>query len=44
VLGLPDGRTGLNGIRFQSRLFYGGDPWFLAPTVTYYRWRDAVGA
>jgi hypothetical protein len=29
---------------FQTRPFYGGNPWFLAPAVTYYRWRDKVGA
>jgi hypothetical protein len=44
VLGLPDGATGLDGIGFQSRPLYRGDPWFLAPTVTYYRWRDTIGA
>ncbi len=44
VLGLPTGETGLNATSFQKRPFYSGDPWFLAPTVTYYRWRDKVGA
>jgi glycine/D-amino acid oxidase-like deaminating enzyme len=44
VLGLPAGGTGLDATSFQTRPFYGGNPWFLAPAVTYYRWRDKVGA
>jgi glycine/D-amino acid oxidase-like deaminating enzyme len=44
VLGLADGETGLDATGFQTRPFYGGNPWFLAPAVTYYRWRDKVGA
>jgi glycine/D-amino acid oxidase-like deaminating enzyme len=44
VLGLAEGETGLDATSFQTRPFYGGNPWFLAPTVTYYRWRDKVGA
>jgi glycine/D-amino acid oxidase-like deaminating enzyme len=44
VLGMSTGGTGLDATRFQTRPFYGGNPWFLAPTVTYYRWRDKVGA
>ena len=44
VLGLPEGGTGLDAPSFQTRLLYGGNPWFLAPTVTYYRWRDKVRA
>lgn len=41
VLGLPDGRTALDGLAFQTRPFYTGNPWFLAPSVAYYRWRDS---
>jgi glycine/D-amino acid oxidase-like deaminating enzyme len=44
VLGLPEGETGLNATNFQTRPFYVGNPWFLAPTVAYYRWRDKVSA
>jgi glycine/D-amino acid oxidase-like deaminating enzyme len=44
VLGLSAGHTGLNAVSFPSRPFYRGDPWFLAPTVAYYRWRDTIGA
>jgi glycine/D-amino acid oxidase-like deaminating enzyme len=41
VLGLEQGRTELDGLAFQTRPFYTGNPWFLAPSVRYYRWRDA---
>ncbi len=40
VLGLPEGRTALDGLAFQTRPFYTGNPWFLAPSVMYYRWCD----
>ena len=40
VLGLEEGRTGLDGLRFQTRPFYRGTPWFLAPSIRYFRWRD----
>ncbi|MGH7107867.1 MAG: NAD(P)/FAD-dependent oxidoreductase [Acetobacteraceae bacterium] len=40
VLGRPEGATAFDEIRFQIRPFYGGNPWFLAPSVMYYRWRD----
>jgi glycine/D-amino acid oxidase-like deaminating enzyme len=40
LLGLPAGRTALDGLRFQTRPFYTGRPWFLAPSIQYYRWRD----
>lgn len=40
VLGLEEGRTALDGLAFQTRPFYTGNPWFLAPSVRYYRWRD----
>jgi glycine/D-amino acid oxidase-like deaminating enzyme len=43
VLGLPEGRTGFDGLRFQTRPFYRGNPWFLAPSVMYYQWRDRRG-
>jgi glycine/D-amino acid oxidase-like deaminating enzyme len=41
VLGLDQGRTALDGVRFQTRPLYTGNPWFLAPAVWYYRWRDS---
>jgi glycine/D-amino acid oxidase-like deaminating enzyme len=42
VLGMPEGRTALDGLGFQTRPFYTGNPWFLAPSIRYYRWRDAL--
>ena len=41
VLGLAQGRTALDGLAFQTRPLYTGNPWFLAPSVAYYRWRDS---
>jgi glycine/D-amino acid oxidase-like deaminating enzyme len=43
LLGLAEGRTGLDGVSFQTRPFYTGNPWFLAASVAYYRWRDSLG-
>jgi glycine/D-amino acid oxidase-like deaminating enzyme len=40
VLGLPEGRTAFDGLAFQTRPLYSGNPWFLAPSIRYYRWRD----
>jgi glycine/D-amino acid oxidase-like deaminating enzyme len=40
VLGLPEGRTAFDALGFQTRPFYGGRPWFLAPSIRYFRWRD----
>lgn len=42
VLGLPEGRTALDGVAFQTRPFYHGNPWFLAPSILYYQWRDRL--
>ncbi|MGF1627920.1 MAG: NAD(P)/FAD-dependent oxidoreductase [Kiloniellaceae bacterium] len=43
VLGRGEGRTALDDVRFQTRPLYTGRPWFLAPSVAFYRWRDALG-
>ena len=43
VLDRPEGRTALDEVPFQTRPFYRGNPWFLAPSVMYYRWRDSRG-
>ncbi len=43
VLGQAEGRTGLDGVRFQTRPLYNGRPWFLAASVAYCRWRDGHG-
>ncbi len=40
VLGLNEGRTALDGLSFATRPLYYGNPWFLAPSIMYYRWRD----
>jgi glycine/D-amino acid oxidase-like deaminating enzyme len=42
VLGLQEGRTALDGLEFPTRPFYTGMPWFLAPTLVWYRLRDRV--
>jgi glycine/D-amino acid oxidase-like deaminating enzyme len=41
LLGLKEGRTGFDGAPFQTRPLYFGNPWFLAASVSYYRWRDS---
>jgi glycine/D-amino acid oxidase-like deaminating enzyme len=40
VLGLKEGATALDGLTFETRPLYYGDPWFLAASIMYYRWRD----
>jgi glycine/D-amino acid oxidase-like deaminating enzyme len=42
VLGLAEGRTAFDGLAFQTRPLYTGKPWFLAPSIRYYRWRDSL--
>ncbi|GAU86485.1 FAD-binding oxidoreductase [Bosea sp. BIWAKO-01] len=42
VLGLAEGKTALDDLPFPTRPFYSGNPWFLAPSVFYYRWRDRL--
>ena len=41
VLGMAEGRTGFDDVPFQTRPLYNGNPWFLAASVSYYRWRDS---
>jgi glycine/D-amino acid oxidase-like deaminating enzyme len=43
MVGLGEGRTALDGLSFPSRPYYGGTPWFLAPSVFAYRTMDALG-
>jgi glycine/D-amino acid oxidase-like deaminating enzyme len=43
VLGLAEGATALDGLVLQTRPLYRGKPWFLAPSIQYYRWRDRLG-
>ena len=40
VLGLAEGHTAFDDLAFQTRPLYTGKPWFLAPSIRYYRWRD----
>lgn len=40
VLGLREGATAFDALPFPTRPFYRGNPWFLAPAILYYRWRD----
>ncbi len=41
VLGLPEGQSPMERTSFESRAYYWGNPWFLAPALRYYRWKDA---
>ena len=43
ILGLKSGATGLDGLNFPTMPLYTGNPWFLAPSVMYYRWMDNRG-
>jgi len=43
MLGMPEGRTALDGLPFPSRPYYRAKPWFLAPSVLAYRVMDAIG-
>ncbi|MCH9675980.1 MAG: FAD-binding oxidoreductase [Gammaproteobacteria bacterium] len=42
VLGLPEGRTGIDDIAFPTRPLYSGRPWFLPAAVSWYRFRDRL--
>jgi glycine/D-amino acid oxidase-like deaminating enzyme len=42
VLGLKEGKTAFNEIKFQTRPLYTGKPWFLAPSLMYYRFMDSL--
>ena len=43
VLGLKAGATAFDNLPFETRPLYYGNPWFLAPSITYYRWCDERG-
>ncbi|MCK6452799.1 MAG: FAD-binding oxidoreductase [Alphaproteobacteria bacterium] len=43
LLGLREGATAFDDLPFQTRPLYYGNPWFLAPSIMYYRWRDRHG-
>jgi len=40
IIGDPRGATALDNLTFPARAYYRGNPWFLAPSIAYYRWRD----
>lgn len=40
VAGDPEGETAIDSIPFRGRPYYRGNPWFLAPSIFYYRWKD----
>jgi glycine/D-amino acid oxidase-like deaminating enzyme len=41
ALGDSDGATALDDLPFPARPYYFGRPWFLAPSIAYYRWHDS---
>ena len=43
VLGRKDGDTAFDDLPFKTRPLYRGDPWFLGPTIFYYKMRDRLG-
>ena len=40
IAGLPEGETPLTLVPFQTRPFYSGNPWFLAPSILFYQMKD----
>jgi glycine/D-amino acid oxidase-like deaminating enzyme len=42
ILGRAEGATALDGLPFQTRPLYHGTPWFLAPSVAWYRAADRL--
>lgn len=42
MCGLAEGRTALDDLEFQTRPLYSGSPWFLAPSILWYRLRDRI--
>lgn len=42
VIGNRQGDTPLSGVPFSTRPFYTGKPWFLTPTIMYYKMRDLI--
>lgn len=43
VIGDSEGASVLSELPFSSRPYYFGRPWFLAPSIYYYRWADERG-
>ena len=40
LIGDDEGQTALDDISFPGRFYYSGNPWFLAPSISFYRWQD----
>jgi len=40
IAGLPEGRTALDDLYFPTRPLYYGNPWFLAPSILFYQFKD----
>ena len=43
VLGLDEGQTALDNLPFRTRPLYYGNPWFLTPSIWWYRQLDKFG-
>ncbi|WP_169566365.1 NAD(P)/FAD-dependent oxidoreductase [Sneathiella limimaris] len=43
VAGKAEGKTAFDNVPFQTRPLYSGNPWFLAPSVLFYKMRDSLG-
>ena len=44
ILGKPEGASEMDALEFQTRPLYYGKPWFLAPSLAYYKLRDQLAA
>ncbi len=42
LLGMKEGKTGFDNIKFPTRPFYTGKPWFLSASVAWYRGLDRL--
>ena len=40
IAGLPEGKTALDDLSFPTRPMYYGNPWFLAPSILFYQFKD----
>ena len=40
IAGIAEGDTILTELKFQTRPLYSGNPWFLAPSILFYRLID----
>ena len=40
ILGKKEGQTAFDDLKFPTRPFYKGTPWFLPAAVAWYRWQD----